>query len=92
MFQFPSDHPDYGKGHVGGSQAAGDKKAARIAFRAARRKTQSTPTTHVVQKGSKYEQPARTYVIGPAGWLVIAMMVVMIVVAIARVAAQRGAM
>lgn len=64
----------------------------KIYFRAARRKTQSTPTSRVVQEGSKGAKAPQAYVIGPAGWLVIAMMVVMIVVAIARVAAQRGAM
>lgn len=95
MIKFFSDHPDHDKGHVGGSQEAGDKAAIKssfISFRAAKRKTQSTPTTHVVQKGSKHEPPARTYVVGPAGWLIIAIMVVMVVVAIARVVALRGAM
>lgn len=92
MFQFPSDHPDHGKGHVGGSQKAADQKAAKIAFRAAKRKTQSTPTSRVVQEGSKSEPQQQAYTLGPAGCLILFVMLLAIVAAFTSVIAQRGAL
>lgn len=92
MFQFPSDHPDYGKGHVGGSQAAGDKKAGKIYFRAAKRKTQSTPTSRVVQEGSKSAPEQQAYTLGLGGCLILFVMLLMIVAAFASVIARRGAL
>jgi hypothetical protein len=59
-------------------------------FRAPRRKTQSTPTSRVVR--DRETTPARTYVLGPAGWLVIGIMALAVLVAVIEVIATRGAM
>lgn len=62
----------------------------KINIRASRRKTQSTPTTRLVR--DRETAPARTYVIGPAGWLIVGIMALMVIVAIARAVSMRGAM
>jgi hypothetical protein len=59
---------------------------SKINFRAS--KTKGTPASRVVR--DRETTPARTYVIGPAGWLVIFAMALAVLVAVIEVISTRG--